>query len=424
MGSPSPNVFYEKGHQANMAVPNDAGVKIKDDVFWIGGDDRTADLFEGSFPIPEGVSYNSYIIIDEKTCLLDTCDNSISSAFWRNLRGVLNGRTLDYLVIDHMEPDHGAAIIQVLETYPEVTVIGNAKTFDMLDNFYQLKPEHRLEVKEGNELCLGKHTLRFIFAVMVHWPEVMFTYDVSDRILYSADAFGTFKALSGALYSDEVDFERDYLNEARRYYANIVGKYGPKVQNVFGKLEGLPIDMICPLHGPIWRGKNIAYIMEKYFLWSTYEPEVKGVVIAYTSMYGNTAAVADRLAMLLKSKGAVNVSVYDVTRTHPSYVVADAFRFSNIVIAAPTYNNSLHPSMSSVLEDMEIMAVQNRSYSVIGNGSWAPQSPRIIEERLSALKNMRKVGETFVIKSSMRPEQQPDLEKLADGIIASLKRIR
>ncbi|MBE6524314.1 MAG: FprA family A-type flavoprotein [Thermoplasmata archaeon] len=404
-----------------MAFTKDSEIKIKEDIFWIGGDDRTAGLFEGSFPIPEGVSYNSYVILDEKTCLLDTCDISISAKFWRNLRHALDGRKLDYLVIDHMEPDHGAAIVQVIETYPDVIVVGNSKTFDMLDNFYQLKPANKLEVKEGDVLCLGKHTLKFVFAVMVHWPEVMFVYDEKDRILFSADAFGTFKTLSGALYSDEIDFDRDYLDEARRYYANIVGKYGSKVQAVFNKLENVPIDMICPLHGPIWRGENIGYIMEKYILWSTYEPEEKGVVIAYTSMYGNTAAVADKLALMLKAKGVENVTMHDVTRVHPSYVVGDAFRFSNIVLAAPTYNNNLHPTMSAVLEDMEIMTVQNRKFSVIGNGSWAPQSPKIIEERLSAMKNMTKVGETFVIKSSMRPEQLPELEKLAEDIVASMQ---
>ena len=404
-----------------MAIMNDSEVKIKDDIYWIGGDDRTASIFEGSFPLPEGVSYNSYLILDEKTCLLDTCDISISSKFWRNLRHALNGRKLDILVINHMEPDHGAAIMQVLDTYPDVIVVGNSKTFEMLDNFYQLKPENRIEVKENDELCLGKHTLKFVFAVMVHWPEVMFTYDIKDKILFSADAFGTFKALSGALYSDEVDFDRDYLDEARRYYANIVGKYGSKVQSVFNKLENVPIDMICPLHGPIWRNENIGYIMEKYFLWSTYEPEEKGVVIGYSSMYGNTSAAVDKLAMLLKAKGVENVTMYDVTRVHPSYVVGDAFRFSNIVLAAPTYNHNLHPTLSAVLEEMEIMTVQNRRFSVIGNGSWVPQAPKILEERLAAMKNMTKVGETITIKSSLRPEQLAELDKLADDIASSLQ---
>jgi len=402
-----------------MAFTNDTEVKIADDIFWIGGDDRTASVFEGAFPIPEGVSYNSYLISDEKTCLLDTCDASIAAKFWRNFRHAIDGRNLDYLVINHMEPDHGAGIIRVLETYPDVTVVGNNKTFDMLYNFYGIVPKNKLEVKEGDTLCLGKHTLRFVFAVMIHWPEVMFTYDETNKILFSADAFGTFKTLSGALYADETDFEKEYLDEARRYYSNIVGKYGSKVQAVFAKLAGIPIDMICPLHGPIWRN-DLGYILGKYDIWSRYEPEEKGVMIAYASMYGNTAAVADKLAMLLKDRGVQNVAVYDVTRTHPSYIVSDAFRFSNIVLAAPTYNNSLHPTMVAVLNDMEIMAVQNRKFSIIGNGSWAPQSPRIMEDRLFGMKDMEKIGESFVIKSSMRSEQMPELEKLANDIAESL----
>ena len=395
-------------------------VCIRDDIFWIGGDDRTASLFERSMPIPEGVSYNSYVILDEKTCLLDTCDISVAPKFWKNFRNVIGDRKLDYLVIDHMEPDHGAAIMQILEAYPEVTVAGNTKTFDMMENFYHMRPKNVLVVENGQELCLGKHTLRFYLAVMVHWPEVMFTYDVGCSTLFSADAFGTFKALSGAIYADEVDFDKEYLSEARRYYANIVGRFGSKVQKVFEKLEGVQIDMICPLHGPIWRGESIGYIMEKYILWSTYEPEEKGVLIAYASMYGNTADIAERLAMMLRQKGVSKVDVFDVTSVHPSYVIADAFRFSNIVLAAPTYNNHLHPSMKAVLDEMEIMTVQNRGFSVIGNGSWVPQAARIIEESLSALKDMTKVGDTLVVKSSLQPSQTADLEKLAKDIVASL----
>lgn len=399
----------------------DSAIPIRDDIYWIGGDDRTATIFEGAFPIPEGVSYNSYLICSEGcTCLLDTVDASIAAKFWRNLRKTMGDRDLDYLVIDHMEPDHGACITQVLEAWPEVTVVGNTKTFDMLRNFYHVTPKNTMVVKEGDELKVGAHTLRFYFAVMVHWPEVMFTYDVGERILFSADAFGTFKAVAGALYADEMDFDRDYLEEARRYYANIVGKYGAKVQQVLAKLKDVPIEMICPLHGPIWR-KDLGYIIGKYDLWSRYEPEDKGVMIAYTSIYGNTGVVAERLALMLKERGVQNVAVHSMTVEHPSYAVSDAFRFSNIVLASTTYNNALHPTMSSTIEDMENMAVQNRRYSVIGNGSWAPQADRLIEERLSAMKNMTKVGETLTIKSSLAPEQVPQLEKLADDIAASLQ---
>lgn len=399
----------------------DSAVPIGDGVYWIGGDDRTATIFEGAFPIPEGVSYNSYLICSEgKTCLLDTVDASIASKFWRNLRSAMDGRKLDYLVINHMEPDHGACITQVLEAWPDVTVVGNSKTFDMLYNFYHVRPENRLEVKEGDELQVGKHTLRFYFAVMVHWPEVMFTYDATEKKLFSADAFGTFKAVSGALFADEMDFDRDYLEEARRYYANIVGKYGAKVQQVLAKLKDVPIEMICPLHGPIWR-KDLGYIIGKYDLWSRYEPEEKGVAIVYTSVYGNTGVVAEKLALMLKERGVPNVAVHSMTVEHPSYAVADAFRFSNIVFASTTYNNSLHPTMSATIDDMEIMAVQNRGYSVIGNGSWAPQADRLIEERIAAFKNMTKVGETLTIKSALADEQIPQLEKLADDIAASVR---
>lgn len=402
-------------------MAKDSAVEIRDEIYWIGGDDRTATIFEGAFPIPEGVSYNSYLISSGgKTCLLDTVDASIASKFWRNLRNTLAGRDLDYLVINHMEPDHGACITQVLETYPEVTVIGNSKTFEMLDNFYHIAPKNTIVVKDGDTLTVGTHVLRFVFAVMVHWPEVMFTYDESSKVLFSADAFGTFKAVSGALFADEMDFDRDYLEEARRYYSNIVGRYGSKVQNAIKKLAGVEIEMICPLHGPIWR-KDLGYIIGKYDLWSRYEPEDKGVMIAYTSVYGNTAAVAEKLAILLKERGVENVAVHSMTSEHPSYAVSDAFRYSNLVFAATTYNNHLHPTMSSTIEDMEVMTVQNRRYSVIGNGSWVPQADKIMEEKLSAMKNMTKVGETLIIKSSLAPEQMPELEKLADDIAASLK---
>lgn len=401
-------------------IAKDSAVNIRDDIYWIGGDDRTATIFEGAFPIPEGVSYNSYLICSEgKTCLLDTVDASIASKFWKNLRNTMAGRDLDYLVINHMEPDHGACITQVLEAWPEVTVIGNTKTFEMLNNFYHIRPKNTIEVKDGDTLTVGSHVLRFVFAVMVHWPEVMFTYDETSRVLFSADAFGTFKAVSGALFADEMDFDRDYLEEARRYYSNIVGRYGSKVQNAIKKLANVEIEMICPLHGPIWR-KDLGYIIGKYDLWSRYEPEDKGVMIAYTSVYGNTAAVAEKLAILLKERGVENVAVHSMTTKHPSYAVSDAFRYSNIVLAATTYNNHLHPTMSSTIEDMEVMTVQNRKYSVIGNGTWVPQADKIMEERLAAMKNMTKIGDTLTIRSALAPEQMPELEKLADDIAASV----
>lgn len=404
----------------------DAGIamtatrNVTDDVVWIGGDDRSASIFEGMFPIPEGVSYNSYLIMDEKTILMDTCDASVESRFWENLTSTLGGRELDYLYIGHMEPDHGACIRRVIETYPCATVVASERALDMLYNFYGIRPEKSIAVKEGDTLCTGRHTLRFIAATMVHWPEVMFAYDESDGTLYSEDGFGTFGALCGRLFADESDFESVYLDEARRYYANIVGKYGQNVQTVLQKAAGLDIRRICPLHGPVWR-EDLGYIISKYDAWSSYRPEEKGVVIAYSSMYGNTEAVADRLAMKLRERGLQNLSVYNVTRVHPSYVVSDAFRYTNIVLAAPTYNNAIHPTMSAVIEDMSNMCVQGRRYSLIANGSWAPRAHKLMEEEVSSrMKDMEPVGEPFVVRSAMKPEQEPELDALADAIMASL----
>ena len=393
---------------------------VTEDIVWLGGDDRSASIFEGMFPIPQGVSYNSYLIMDEKTILMDTVDASVESRFWDNLTGTLDGRTLDYLYIGHMEPDHGACLRRVIETYPCATVVASERALDMLYNFYGIRPEKTIAVKEGDTLCTGRHTLRFIAAVMVHWPEVMFAYDEYDGTLYSEDGFGTFGALGGRLFADECDFDAEYLDEARRYYANIVGKYGSNVQTVLQKASGLDIKRICPLHGPAWR-KDLGHIIEKYDAWSSYRPEEKGVVIAYSSMYGNTEEAADLLAMKLRERGLKNLSVYNVTRTHPSYVVSDAFRYTNIVFASPTYNNAIHPTMTSVIEDMANMCVQGRRFSLIANGSWAPRAHKLMEDEIKArMKDMELVGEPFVIKSSMGPEQEKDLDALADAIMASL----
>ena len=394
--------------------------KVTEDVTWIGGDDRSASIFEGMFPIPEGVSYNSYVIDDGKIILMDTCDASVENQFWENLNHVLGGRALDYLFIGHMEPDHGACIRRVIEAFPDITVVGSERALDMLYNFYGMRPAKTMPVKEGDTLSVGKHTLHFVPAVMVHWPEVMFAYDDYDRTLYSEDGFGTFGALDGTLFADESDFEAKYLGEARRYYANIVGKYGSNVQTVLGKASGLDIARICPLHGPVWR-KDLDYILDKYGKWSTYSPEEKGVVIAYSTMYGNTEAVANALAVKLRERGLENLTVRNVTRVHPSYVVGDAFRFTNIVLACPTYNNAIHPTMSAVIEDMSAMCVQGRRFSLIANGSWAPRAHKLMEEAVTTrMKDMQLVGEPFVVKSAMRPEQEAELDALADDIMASL----
>lgn len=393
---------------------------VTDDVLWIGGDDRDAHIFEGTIPIPEGMSYNSYLIDDGDLILMDTCDRSIEPQFWSNLMSALDGRSLGHLFVGHMEPDHSSCISRILETFPDVEVIASTRAFSMMEAFFGAMPRNKREIKEGDSVTVGKHTLRFVQAMMVHWPEVMFAYDEYDGTLYCEDAFGTFGTHDGCLFADECDFESKYMDEARRYYANIVGKYGEHVQKVLAKASGLKINRLCPLHGPIWR-KDLGTILGKYDLWSRYEPEERGVSIIYSSMYGNTESVANLLAFKLKERGVQNVVVRRASETHPSYMVADAFRYSNLVFAAPTYNNELHPPVAHVIDDMRRMTVRNRKYSVIGNGSWGPQSQRIIMESMAAMQDMTLIGEPFVFKSSMQKEQMAELDALADAIAGSMQ---
>jgi len=396
-----------------------AARKVTEDVYWIGGDDRNAHIFEGTIPIPEGVSYNSYLIDDGDVILMDTCDRSVTEQFWSNLLSVLGGRKLGHMFVGHMEPDHSSCIARILEAYPDVNVIASARAFQMMEAFFGAVPKNRTEVKEGDTLKVGKHTLRFVQAMMVHWPEVMFAYDEYDGTLYSEDAFGTFGTHDGCIFADECDFDSKFMDEARRYYSNIVGKYGDHVQKVLAKASGLDIKRICPLHGPIWR-KDLGRIIGKYDLWSRYEPEEKGVCIIYSTMYGNTEAAAELLAFKLKERGVDNVIVRRAMELHPSYMVADAFRYTNLVFAAPTYNNELHPPMAHVIDDMRRMTVRNRKYSLIGNGSWGPQSQKIMSEVLSSMQGMEQVGETFVFKSSVSAAQEKELDALADAIVGSL----
>ena len=330
--------------------------KITEDFYWVGANDRRLALFENLFPIPKGVSYNSYLLLDEKTVLFDTVDAAVGRQFLENIQAVLNGRSLDYLVIHHMEPDHCALISDLLLRYPDLKLIGSAKTFPMLQQFHgSLDLKNRtVTVKEGDTFSCGRHTLSFLMAPMVHWPEVMMTYDLTEKRLFSADAFGTFGALNGTIFNDEMDFDRDYLEDARRYYTNIVGKYGVQVQNVLKKAAALDIRMLCPLHGPIWRN-NLQYILEKYDIWSKYEPETSGVLIVYGSMYGNTENLANVLASLLAESGVTHIAMHDVSTSHVSELIADAFRYSHIVLAAPTYNGGIYPAMASYLEDMKAL---------------------------------------------------------------------
>lgn len=394
--------------------------EITTQIFWVGGNDRRLERFENMFPLPSGVVYNSYLIMDEKTALLDTVDSAISALYLENVAHVLNGRKLDYLVVNHMEPDHCANIEELLRRYPDMKIVGNKKTFQFIEQFYTFdKKENYFEVKEGDELCLGAHVLRFFFAPMVHWPEVMFTYEAKEKILFSADAFGSFGALAGNLFSDQTDFEAVYLAEARRYYANIVGKYGEQVQAALKKTANTDIRMICPLHGPIWR-KSLPYILDKYEHWSRYQPEKRGVVLIYASMYGNTENVMNRLANTLAEKGVADMRMYDVSKTHASYIIADVWKYSHMVIGSPTYNMGLYFVMESLLHEMAGLQLQNRKVALVGNYTWANMAVKVMCSMLGKMKNMEIIGTPFEINSAMKPCQEPALAKLADDIYASL----
>ena len=394
--------------------------KVTEDIVWVGASDRRLALFENIFPIPRGVSYNSYVLLDEKTVLLDTVDASVAGQFFENLEHVLGNRPLDYMIVNHMEPDHCAIVEEVVRRFPEVKVVGNAKTFNMMKQFFGTDfAERAVTVKEGDTLATGAHTLHFVMAPMVHWPEVMVTYDEKDKVLFAADGFGTFGALNGNIFADEVDFDRDWLDDARRYYTNIVGKYGASVQALLKKASGLDIAVICPLHGPIWR-ENLGYILEKYQKWSTYEAEDQAVVILYATMYGNTASAADALAGRLAAKGVKKIAVYDVSNTHVSELISEIFRASHVVFAAPTYNGGIYPVMENLLADMKALAVQNKTVALMENGTWAPTTAKQMREKLAELKNVTILDAQITIKSAMAPEQEGQLEALADAIVASM----
>ena len=392
---------------------------INNDLIYVGVSDRRTALFENIYPIPRGVSYNSYLLLDEKTVLLDAADAAVGEQFFENVAAALNGRQLDYLVVNHMEPDHGALIAPLLLRYPQATVVTTAKAAQMMEQFFGGKPENLQVVKEGDTLVTGRHTLCFTMAPMVHWPEVMMTYDQTDKVLFSADAFGTFGALSGNLYADEMNFEKEWLADARRYFVNIVGKYGIQVQNVLKKAATLDIKMICPLHGPVWR-ENLEYFINKHDLWSRYEPEEKGVVLIYGSIYGHTEAAAMRMATLLAQRGVKNIHVYDASRTHVSELVAECWRVSHIVLAASTYNNGLFTPIEELLLDLKAHGFQRRIWALIENGSWAPQSGKLMRAALEEMKEMTIVGDTLSLKSAMQPSQEEQLIALADALVATL----
>ena len=392
---------------------------VKKDLFWVGGNDRRLALFEGIYSVPRGVSYNSYLLLDDTTVLMDTVDHAVSGVFFENIRHLLGDKKLDYVVVQHMEPDHSATLARVLRMYPEAIVVCNAKTEKMIRQFFDFDlGERTYIVDESCVLNTGRHELHFVMAPMVHWPEVMVTYDAKDKILFSADAFGTFGALDGALFADEVDFMRDFAGEARRYYCNIVGKYGTQVQTLLKKAAALEIETVCPLHGFVWR-RHFGDFLALYQKWSTYTPEEEGVLIAYASIYGNTAAAADILACKLREAG-VRTAVYDVSVTSSDVIVAEAFRFSHLVFAAPTYNAGIFIRMEEVLRDLAAHNLQNRTIAFIENGSWAPMSGALMREILSRCRNMTALEETVTLLSALTPEKEAQLDVMAEAIRASM----
>lgn len=393
--------------------------KVADDLIWVGADDRRLAMFEGVYSVPRGVSYNSYLLLDEKTVVFDTVDHAVEKTFLENVEHGLNGRTLDYLVVQHMEPDHSATIRTLLMLYPEAEVVCSKKTEGMLRQFFGDAVKMNIKVVgEGDTLKTGKHEFTFLAAPMVHWPEVIVTYDLTTKTLFSADAFGTFGALNGALFADEVDFFRDYLDEARRYYTNIVGKYGVQVQALLKKAATVEIQTICPLHGFVWR-ENIGAYLEKYQKWSLYEPEVNGVMIAYASVYGNTENAANILACRLRDKG-IKTTMFDVSVAETSEVVAASFQYSHLVFAAPTYNGGIFIKMDEVLRDIEAHSLKNRTVAFMENGTWAVTCGKQMKEIFAGLKGMNLIEDTVTIKSALTDGQEAQVEKLAEAIAETM----
>ena len=393
--------------------------KVKEDLFWVGGTDRRLALFENAYPIPRGVSYNAYVLLDEKTVLFDTVDWAVAGQLYENLAKVLGDRSLDYIVVDHMEQDHAATLGQVAEKYPEAKIVCNAKTVGIIKQFFDFDIDSRaVIVKEGDTLSTGKHNLTFVMAPMVHWPEVMVTYDTTDKTLFSADAFGTFGAMNGNLFADEVNFERDWLDDARRYYTNIVGKYGASVQTLLKKAAGLEIATTCPLHGPVWR-ENISWYVDKYLTWSSYAPEEKSVMIAYGSIYGNTENAANILACKLRDKG-IKTTMFDVSVAETSEVVAASFQYSHLVFAAPTYNGGIFIKMDEVLRDIEAHSLKNRTVAFMENGTWAVTCGKQMKEIFAGLKGMNIIEDTVTIKSALADGQEAQIEKLAEAIAETM----
>lgn len=384
-------------------------MNISDKIKYIGVDDTTLDLFESQYAVPDGVSYNSYVILDDKTAIMDTVDKRGMKDWENNLLNALDGRNADYVIIQHMEPDHAGSLARLIELFPEITVVGNAKTFVMINQFFEnINIKNFLTVKEGDTLNLGSHTLTFVMAPMVHWPEVMVTYESSEKVLFSADGFGKFGALS-------LTENADWACEARRYYFNIVGKYGAPVQTLLKKASALDIKTICPLHGPVL-SDNLGYYLDLYNTWSNYQPESKGVFIAYASIHGNTAYAAEQFAEMLRNKGVDNVVITDLSRCDIAEAVEDAFRYDRMVLAAASYDAGVFPIMQDFLHHLQAKAFQNRTVGLIENGSWAPTAAKTMRNILETMKNITIVEPVVTIKSVLKATDIPALEQLADVI--------
>ncbi len=395
---------------------------VTEDLYWVGANDHRLHLFENIHPISRGVSYNAYLLLDEKSVLFDTVDWSACRQLLENVEHLLDGKALDYLVINHMEPDHGASIEEILLRYPEVKVVSTEKAFMLMRQFgFHVDGHELIEAREGATLSFGSHTVTFVYAPMVHWPEAMVTFDTTNGVLFAADAFGSFGALDGKLFNDEVNFERDWLDDARRYFTNIVGKYGPHVQALLKKASTVDIKLVCPLHGPVWRS-NLGWFIDKYDHWSRYEPEEKGVLIAYASMYGNTEAAAQALASKLCEKGMTNVAVYDVSNPHVSELISESFRLSHIVLASVTYNLGIYPVMHNFLMDMKALHLQKRTFAIIENGSWACKSGDLMQKFIDTeLKDMTVLNDRLSLASALHADKAVELDALADSIIESMK---
>ena len=394
--------------------------EITNGIHYVGVNDRCKYKFENLWPLPYGVSYNAYLITDKKNVLIDTVDAAYTDRLLDNIAEIIGDGKIDYLIINHMEPDHAATLGTVLSRYPEATVIGNAKTLPMIKQFFPMEVEGRFQaVKEGDTLSLGRHELTFVMAPLVHWPEVMMTYDTTEKALFCADAFGTFGAMDGNIFADEVNFEQEWLDDARRYYTNIVGKYGTPVQNVLKKAAGLDIQYLCPLHGPIWR-ENIGWFLEKYKRWSTYTPEAWTAAIFCGSIYGHTENACEILASRLAEKGVRHVRIFDVSHTDVSEQVSAAFQCSHLVFASATYNGGIYTPMETLLLELKAHALQNRTVALIENGSWGPAAARLMAKHLEEMKGMEQIAPPITIRSAVKEEQYRKLEDLADLIAADI----